>query len=406
MADQTTDTLAEDHPDDFSFLDIPDEDLGKYSPGSFQGSSTELAATEESAATSSAAASDDTSEDEASQESSAASVTAEAPAAAQDDTEEDEADSGEATGNSAAKVEVPAASKETKSEEPAAEKPAAPQSAVDYEAEYKRLVAPFKANGKEIAVQSVDDAIALMQMGANYTKKMAALKPNLALLKMLENNGLLSEERIGFLIDLSKKDSGAINKLIKDSGIDPLDLNTEKASDYKPGSHRVDDREVELDSVLDEIQSSKSYGRTIAIVSKEWDAASKQTIADSPQLLKVINSHVEAGIYDLISQEVEREKMFGRLQGLSDFDAYRQVGDAIQARKGFDHLGRQGQPTPTQQPVAVSKPKVTQEDDQLKEKRRAAASSKPVTSAAIPKDFNPLALSDAEFSKLARSKYA
>ena len=87
-----------------------------------------------------------------------------------------------------------------------------------------------------------------MQMGANYNKKMAALKPNLKLLKLLENNGLLSEEKLSFLIDLDKKNPDAITKLVKDSGLDPLEMDVSK-SDYKPNTYTVHDREVELDSV-------------------------------------------------------------------------------------------------------------------------------------------------------------
>src|SRR5690606_34973436 len=108
---------------------------------------------------------------------------------------------------------------------------------VDYEAEYKRLLTPFKANGREIQVKSVDDAIQLMQMGANYNKKMAALKPNLKLMKMLQNNNLLSEEKLSFFIDLEKKDPAAINKLVKDAGINPMDLDAEKATGYKQSTH-------------------------------------------------------------------------------------------------------------------------------------------------------------------------
>ena len=52
--------------------------------------------------------------------------------------------------------------------------------------DYKRILQPFKANGTEVQVRSVDEAIQLMQMGANYTKKMQALQPNLKVLKTLE----------------------------------------------------------------------------------------------------------------------------------------------------------------------------------------------------------------------------
>ena len=280
--------------------------------------------------------------------------------------------------------------------------------AIDFEAEYNRLLAPFKANGRDIAVKSVDDAIALMQMGANYNKKMAALKPNLKLMKLLENNGLLSEDKIGFLIDLEKKNPAAINKLVKDSGIDPMDLDAEKASGYKQTAYTVDDREIELDTVLDEIQGTPSYNRTLEIVSTKWDAASKQVVAGNPQVLKIINDHVSSGIYDIISREIESERMFGRLNGLPDIEAYRQVGDALHARGAFNHLAQgssqnQGQPAP-KTVVVPPKPKKV-EDDKLKDKRRAASSTKPAGSAPTNPDFNPLALSDEEFSKMVNKQF-
>ena len=282
-------------------------------------------------------------------------------------------------------------------------KPTETQAEVDYKAEMARILAPFKANGREIEVKSVDDAISLMQMGANYNKKMAALKPNLKLMKLLENNGLLSEEKIGFLIDLEKRNPDAINKLVKDSGLDPLELDADKAGDYKPSTYTVDDREMELDSVLDELQATPTYNQTLNIVSNKWDGASKQVIANSPQLLKVINSHVASGIYDLINKEIESERVFGRLDGLSDIEAYRQVGDAIQARGGFNHLAN-ASGTPAPKPVVVP-PKPKADDDRLREKKRAASSTKPSGVGRNSQEYNPLAMSDDAFAKLVNESY-
>ncbi|RLD76246.1 MAG: hypothetical protein DRJ15_15705, partial [Bacteroidetes bacterium] len=134
---------------------------------------------------------------------------------------------------------------------------------IDYKAEYERLIAPFRANGKDMQIESVDDALTLMKMGANYNKKMAGLKPNLKLLKMLEKNDLLDESKLSFLIDLDQKNPGAVNKLIKDSGIDPLDIDTEKEDEYRPSTYTVDDKEVELDGVLDEIRDTQSFKDTL-----------------------------------------------------------------------------------------------------------------------------------------------
>lgn len=392
-----------------NILDLPDDELAKIDPTTFENAEQSENSNETQDAT-------DTEETDDNTVGSDGNVDAETQGEDQDSEvgsgdegaeDPDEAVEDQAA-NGATKTSTPvvgAGSKETQKPEVAAQE----ESAIDYKKEYEKLLAPFVANGKEIKVNSVADAVSLMQMGANYNKKMAALKPNLKLLKLLESNGLLSEERVGFLIDLEKKNPDAINKLIKESGIDPMDLDAEKANDYKPTIRTVDDKELELDAVLEEIQDTPSYSKTIQVVGKEWDAASKQTVANSPSILKIINSHVQSGVYDVIQEEIERERMFGRLQGLSDIEAYRQVGDAIQARNGFAHLNvnanDQGQQASANPRVVQPKPKKVDEE-KLKEKRRAASTAKPTGSnPKVAGDFNPLALSDEEFSKLVKSNF-
>ena len=386
---------------DRNILEMSDEELANLDPTTLmQSEDPAPKATEEDPAS---ADPETTTSETPDDESDAGSVTVSQGQSAESDDEEESTDSapGEAQGESSDKVveENQKSTPKAKSDDSNAE-----EAAVDYEAVYKKLTAPFKANGREIQIKDVDDAISLMQMGANYNKKMAALKPNLKLMKLLENNGLLSEEKLSFLIDLDKKNPEAISKLIKDSGVDPLDLDAEKAGDYKPTVRKVDDRELELDAVLDEIQDTESYSRTLDVVSNQWDGASKNVIANAPQLLKVINSHVQSGVYDLIVKEIEREKMFGRLSGLSDIEAYRQVGDAIQARGGFDHLVSQGQQTQPKPAVVQPKPKMGDEGKR-REKRLAASTSQPAVPSKTPADFNPLALSDDEFSKVVNQRF-
>ena len=352
--------------EEVSYLDMSDEDIAKAAPPSFEKEETPEPEVESGAGDSEAAVGDQPDADDA------------------DD--------------------APVESKEKAPAEEAVTPDAPTESAVDYKAAYERLLAPFKANGRDVTVSNVEDAIALMQMGANYNKKMAALKPNLKLMKLLENNGMLNESRISFLIDLEKKSPEAINKLVKDSGIDPLDLNAEKAGEYQPKTYTVDDKELELESVLNDIQETPTYTRTLDIVSTKWDSTSKQTIANAPQLLKVINSHMQSGVFDEIAKSVESERMFGRLSGLSDIEAYRQVGDAIQARGGFNHLGHQGNQAPSQPVIVQPNPKIAG-TDKLRDKKLAASTSKPAGASHV-KDYDPLAMSDEDFSKLTKPKFS
>lgn len=261
---------------------------------------------------------------------------------------------------------------------------------VDYESFYKAMTAPFKANGKEMQVDNPEDAVRLMQMGANYNKKMSSLKPNLKLMKMLDNNGLLDEGKLSYLVDLDKKNPDAIKKLVQDSGIDTYDL--EGDVDYKPKSYSVDDKELALDDALDEIKQTDTYAKTLNVVSKEWDASSKQIIADNPHLLTAINEQIGNGVYDQITAEVEKDKMLGRLSGLSDIEAYRQVGDRLFSQGNFnqDTPPTAESPEPTKQTSPRAK--------QTAKRKRAAASPRSAAASQNP-SFNPLAMSDEEFEK-------
>lgn len=264
---------------------------------------------------------------------------------------------------------------------------------VDYKAEYERLLAPFKANGVQVQAKSIDDVIALMQMGANYHKKMAGLKPSLKIVKLLEKNDLLDADKISYLIDLHTKNPGAIAKLVKDSGIDPLDMDTEAENKYVPKSRSVSDTELELDSVLESIQDTPTYNKTLTVLTKQWDAASRSVIAGNPHIISVINEQMANGIYDQVASAVEHERRFGRLQGLSDLDAYKHMGDHLEAHGLFAH---QKQQTATQQTVA--KP-ATPDDSARKERKKAVSPTRSSTGKTTPLVINPLAMSDEEFEK-------
>lgn len=267
---------------------------------------------------------------------------------------------------------------------------------VDYAKAYEEIFKPFKANGKEMSVESIDDVRQLMQMGANYNKKMAALKPSLKVVKMLENSGLLDEEKLSYLIDISKHNPDAVKKLIKESGIDPLEVDINQEVSYKASTYNVSDKELELDSVLSEIKETDTFNTTIDIIGNKWDDSSKKVLLENPSVIKIINSHVASGVYNTITTEVEKLKMLGKLDGLSDIDAYKAVGDALYAPKVN---------SPVVNTIKTPASKATnREDPRLVEKRKAASTTKSVASNVKP-DFNPLSMSDEEFEKIASSRF-
>lgn len=297
------------------------------------------------------------------------------------------------TNNSNTIEEVEAPSKEETTEEVDTN-----NTEINYRSEYEKLLSPFKANGKEMQVSNIDEARQLMQMGANYNKKMAGLKPSLKIVKMLDNNGLLDEDKLSYLIDLDKKDPDAIRKLLKESNIDPIDIDISEDISYKPNNYGVNDKEMELDGILEEIQGTESFNKTIDVITNKFDDSSKRVLLENPGIIKVINEHVANGIYDQITHVVEHERMLGRLTGLTDLEAYKQVGDAIHARGGFN------QPSATEA-TNTSQPIKKTVDPKLKSKKKAAGLTRPSSKKTVQDSFNPLALSDEEFEKQFNSKF-
>jgi len=265
----------------------------------------------------------------------------------------------------------------------------------------KQVMQPFKANGREMQVESAEDVVRLMQMGANYNQKMHAMKPNMKILKTLEKNGLLDESKLNFLIDIDKKNPEAIAKLFKDSEIDPMDFNVddeEEKSNYVAPDYTVGDAELRLNEVITSIESTDTYDRTMDVVGNKWDSESRQLVAEQPELLTVLNDHMASGVHDLISTEVEKARMFGRLDGMTDLQAYQAVGDQLHKGGKFNHLQgdtEQSKPTTTQR---ASKPKIS--DAKRNAKKRAASPTKASKNSSTPSEYSPLAMSDEEFEKL------
>jgi len=235
----------------------------------------------------------------------------------------------------AAAPEPEKAGKEEAEEDSTEEEPAEAEAATDYEAAYKEIMKPFKANGKMFTPKDSHEAMRLMQMGANYTKRMQALQPSMKILRMLENQGLMDQEKLNFLIDINAKKPEAIAKLLKDGDIDPMDLDVSSESNYRPSNHSVSDQEMTFHSVLEEVQAS-SYGQeVISSINDDWDQTSKEALYKEPQILQTIATQKENGIYDMISSEIARQRTLGNLTSTSFLDAYKQVGDHLHSQNAF-----------------------------------------------------------------------
>jgi hypothetical protein len=235
---------------------------------------------------------------------------------------------------------------------------------VNFEAKYKEAMAPLKANGKTIEIQSMDELRQLASMGANFTRKMQDIAPHRKILAMLENNGLLDEAKLSFFIDLDKKNPEALKKLIKDSGVDPLDIDVSSEPAYQAGNHAVSDSEIAFRAVLEDLQSTPTGQETISLINSSWDQASKEELWKAPEVMATIQQQRENGIYDTISAEINRQAMLGKIPAGTPFiQAYLSVGNELNTRGVFTNLNAPNnkgvQNAPTQTIASVNAPVAT-----------------------------------------------
>ena len=286
---------------------------------------------------------------------------------------------------------------ETDSDEAEGESDSSPDT--DYKAELDKVLAPLKAAKRTISIDDVDKARRLMQMGADYSRKMEAMKPYQRVLKTLTKADLLDEGKLNFLIDLANKKPEAIQKLLKDSEIDPMDLDLEDSGDYQPTDHMIGDAELAIEAVIDDIRDSEAFDQTISVVSK-WDNASKRQLQDNPQALGFLNSHIEAGIYDMIMDRLESDKIFGKHRGLSDLEAYKAVGDAMYEEGAFAQQDSAPNPnTPPSTGTTTQGQRQSGSKESVKARKRAASPPKGGTASPGKKMPNFLEMSDEEIEK-------
>lgn len=266
----------------------------------------------------------------------------------------------------------------------------------NYEEFYKRVMAPFKANGKSIQLNSAEEAIALMQKGVDYTRKMQDIARYRKPMLMLERANLLNEDQISFFIDLVNGDQEAIRKLLKDKNIDAFSLPSEdEPINYVAGSHKISDDQINFKEQIDNIATQPKGVEFLKEVN-EYDQQSKDHIYKEPRILQALYQQKQGGLYDKIVEEIERQRILGQIPDNVPFlIAYNTIGNKLFGQGSNNQQSRNG--LATQQPL-TRKPAIT--SNRLNNSQRAKSAGLIRTSnRSVGRTKNPLEMSDEEFLK-------
>ena len=279
----------------------------------------------------------------------------------------------------------------------------------DKEVPEEPTVHKFKANGKEYEITDEEMRTQFPKVfgqAMDYTKKLQAMKPWRKTIDAMEQ-AKLSHSDVNLMIDVLKGDKEAIAVVLKRTGVDTLDIDTEKDPNYVAKDYGRDESVLALQDTIDSISADPEYSVTKRIIDSEWDDASWNQLKASPEKIKQLHIDVKSGLYAKLAPLAEKQKLFDG-GSKSDIDYYISAAREYFARQGRlegQRLANENQQAATNQVVQqqkrIDKVKTEQRkrsaDRVSAEQRKAAAPS--VGSRAKPRTVDYLVASDEDFEE-------
>lgn len=195
----------------------------------------------------------------------------------------------------------------------------------------------FRANGKDYEFSSkeiVDQFPRIFGQAMDYTKKMQAIKPWRKTIDAIEE-AKLNHDDVNLMIDVLKGDKEAITEVLKRTGVDTLELDTEADSRYVAKDYGRDDGALAIKDIVDDISRDVEYATTHNILSKEWDDRSWQTISQNPEMIRLLHTDVKSGMYSTLQPIAEKLKVYDGARK-SDLDYYKDA-----AQQHFNQVAEQ-----------------------------------------------------------------
>lgn len=181
------------------------------------------------------------------------------------------------------------------------------------EAQKEHQELAFKANGREYKFTQ-DEIMAqfpkIFGQAMDYTKKTQAMKPWRKTIDAIEE-AKLGHNDINLMIDVMKGNKEAIAEVLKRTGVDSLEIDTEN-SKYTPNDYGRDDKALAIKDIIEEISVDREYETTHKVLSKEWDEKSFRRMTDDPELIRLLHNDVKSGTFDKVQAVAEKIKVFDR----------------------------------------------------------------------------------------------
>lgn len=292
-------------------------------------------------------------------------------------------------------------------------------SADDVLTEYLKSKSKVRASGAEFEFtnqEKLDSFDKIYQQAIDYTKKTQAIAPHRKRIAAMEELGV-TDDQFNTLMDVLKGDKDAVTAVIKQAGIDTLELDTDAELNYVPNSYGKSDKELDIDEVFKDLSTTPKGDVTTDIVGRQWDDRSRNEIVDGIQLangtkletkdiIMGLQDDVTSGRYDKVLPEMLKLKhLDGARQ--SDISYYMQAGaqqiqseyqESMAQQRAEQEAATRAQAEAKLIAETKAKQKAEEEAKAIAAKKKAAGVSQGATGTTKATDYLDMnAMSDEEF---------
>ena len=257
----------------------------------------------------------------------------------------------------------------------------------NYKEFYEKVaLAKFTANGKEVeGFKDPADLIRAQQMLHGYSDKMKVFKEYKPFLKALEERKLTTDtEKFNLVMNLLDGDPEAFKKVIKEKGIDPLELDLDDIK-YAPKNVLPSKAQMVIEETYEEAENLGVGDKFTRVINKDWDVKSLQELVTNSAVKNDLLQHLNDGTYDIVQNEIKRMELLdatGVLDSMSSIEKYRTAVARLQ-QKNVQNMVAQAPVKDTVDKIAQAekakaeaefKRKAAEKEKEVAEQRKKAAS--------------------------------
>ena len=205
----------------------------------------------------------------------------------------------------------------------------------NYKEFYEKVaLAKFTANGKEVeGFKDPADLIRAQQMLHGYSDKMKVFKEYKPFIKALEERKLTTDaEKFNLAMNLLDGDPEAIKKVLKEKGIDPLELDLDDIK-YTAKNVLPSKAQMLIEETYEQAENLGIGDKFSRVVNKDWDVSSLQELVNNGAVRNDLLQHLNDGTYEIVNNEIKRMELLdsnGALDGMSSIDKYRAAVKRLQ----------------------------------------------------------------------------